>query len=526
MSAVATVSLNTVSSVGDLPAADATTAASAFAAHGQGTAVWDALLSALGLSPDSALPASAAGSLDQASAQDEESPAPAPASAPVQQRALTLIARLSTGAATAKPASSSADKSSAQTVKDSTPSAPVSADPLAAALVAAQAAAPVAQPHAQGGFTPIPHDGTGAGSALAPLAPAASAPPAATAMPHIASSQTHAATAAQSSAAEPAQAALPTAVQQCDASSTVDPQPSESLPPAALSQSQVPAEPLARTEAYAPASSETQQTLSSYSSRATLAETEPASSSVSRVHKASGNRLRAPQTDIAVMESSIASVNAAEPSASRVLAVNHAPAGAQAQVPAPAALHPSAESAQPDAAFAMSTPAAESSSRNTHALTPHAATPSAFEAIDRSSAAAAPHATWTTATPTRAEAGYQDPDLGWINVRARLDAAGVHATVVPSTEAAVPVVSDHMAGLGNYLAEQHTPVETLTLASPDMSAGQQQSSGDPPRDGSPPVPLPATGAAPESAAQIQASAGSAARVLGAMGNARYISVLA
>jgi hypothetical protein len=65
----------------------------------------------------------------------------------------------------------------------------------------------------------------------------------------------------------------------------------------------------------------------------------------------------------------------------------------------------------------------------------------------------------------RAEVGYQDPALGWIEVRGESSGGVVHATVIPSTPDAAHILNAHMAGLHSYLAENRTPVETVTLAS-------------------------------------------------------------
>ena len=64
----------------------------------------------------------------------------------------------------------------------------------------------------------------------------------------------------------------------------------------------------------------------------------------------------------------------------------------------------------------------------------------------------------------QAEAGYQDPVLGWVGVRAEASGGMVHATLVPPTQIAAEALSGHIAGLHTYLAENHTPVETLNLA--------------------------------------------------------------
>jgi hypothetical protein len=64
----------------------------------------------------------------------------------------------------------------------------------------------------------------------------------------------------------------------------------------------------------------------------------------------------------------------------------------------------------------------------------------------------------------QAEVGYQDPTLGWVGVRAEASKGVVHATVLPQSADAAQVLSGHMAGLHSYLADNRTPVETVTLA--------------------------------------------------------------
>ncbi|MDR3751731.1 MAG: hypothetical protein P4K94_09630 [Terracidiphilus sp.] len=82
--------------------------------------------------------------------------------------------------------------------------------------------------------------------------------------------------------------------------------------------------------------------------------------------------------------------------------------------------------------------------------------------------------TWIHAGAQRAEAGYQDPSLGWVGVRAELGGGGVHAALVPGSADAAQTLGGHLAGLNNYLDEQHTPVATLTV---DASAGRGSDSG-------------------------------------------------
>jgi hypothetical protein len=80
---------------------------------------------------------------------------------------------------------------------------------------------------------------------------------------------------------------------------------------------------------------------------------------------------------------------------------------------------------------------------------------------------------WLHANAHSAEAGFEDPALGWVSVRAGMAAGGVHAAVVPGTAEAAQSLGAHMAGLNNYLSAQRTPVHTLTLASPGTDAGPQ-----------------------------------------------------
>ncbi|HEY1768240.1 MAG TPA: hypothetical protein VGG26_11315 [Terracidiphilus sp.] len=82
---------------------------------------------------------------------------------------------------------------------------------------------------------------------------------------------------------------------------------------------------------------------------------------------------------------------------------------------------------------------------------------------------------WTHAGARSAEAGFEDPALGWVGVRADLAAGGVHAAVVPGSAEAAQMLGTHMAGLQAYLSEQRAPVNTVTMASPsgmDMGFGQ------------------------------------------------------
>ncbi len=98
-----------------------------------------------------------------------------------------------------------------------------------------------------------------------------------------------------------------------------------------------------------------------------------------------------------------------------------------------------------------------------------------FAALDAESASVKP--AWIHAGVQRAEAGFEDPALGWVGVRAETGGGRVHAEVVPGSADAAQALSGHLAGLNAYLAEHHTQVETLTLTTPENGwAGQGSAS--------------------------------------------------
>lgn len=105
-----------------------------------------------------------------------------------------------------------------------------------------------------------------------------------------------------------------------------------------------------------------------------------------------------------------------------------------------------------------------------------------FAALDAEGAAGKP--TWIHAGAQRAEAGIEDPELGWVSVRADMGSGGVHASLVPGSADAAQALGGHLAGLNSYLSDHHTPVETLTLAAPESGwsgpgAGAGQGQADP-----------------------------------------------
>lgn len=102
-----------------------------------------------------------------------------------------------------------------------------------------------------------------------------------------------------------------------------------------------------------------------------------------------------------------------------------------------------------------------------------------FAALDAENGGAAP--VWIHTGGIKAEAGFKDPTLGWVGVRAQVDAGGVHAAVVPSSAGASQALSGNMTNLSTYLTEHHSPVQTLTMASPESFWGERNTehSGSP-----------------------------------------------
>jgi len=78
---------------------------------------------------------------------------------------------------------------------------------------------------------------------------------------------------------------------------------------------------------------------------------------------------------------------------------------------------------------------------------------------------------WVRAGPRHAEAGFEDPVLGWVGVRADWSGSGIHASIVPATTEAAQVLGDHMRGLNDYLTEQRTPVAGIALEHAGGEAG-------------------------------------------------------
>lgn len=101
--------------------------------------------------------------------------------------------------------------------------------------------------------------------------------------------------------------------------------------------------------------------------------------------------------------------------------------------------------------------------------------------------------TWVRAGAQQAEAGFEDPQLGWVSVRADVNGGTIHASLVPATADAAQVMGGHLDGLNAYLSEHHSTVETITLSAPagraheepgSQGQGMQRGAGQEPGQGS------------------------------------------
>jgi hypothetical protein len=87
--------------------------------------------------------------------------------------------------------------------------------------------------------------------------------------------------------------------------------------------------------------------------------------------------------------------------------------------------------------------------------------------------ASASNIRWTHTGAQHAEAGFDDPTLGWVGVRADAGGGGVHASLVPGSNEAAQMLGSHLAGLNEYLAERHPSVGAVTVTAPE--SGEQSS---------------------------------------------------
>jgi len=107
-----------------------------------------------------------------------------------------------------------------------------------------------------------------------------------------------------------------------------------------------------------------------------------------------------------------------------------------------------------------------------------------FTALD---AGGASRVTWVHAGAQRAEAGFQDPSLGWVSVRADVSGGAIHAALVPASANAAQVMGGQLEGLNSYLSAHHSGVETITLAAPSgrtSESAEFESSGQGAQQGS------------------------------------------
>jgi hypothetical protein len=155
-----------------------------------------------------------------------------------------------------------------------------------------------------------------------------------------------------------------------------------------------------------------------------------------------------------------------------------------------------------------------------------------FAALDAEHGAAI--SKWVHAGKNTAEAGFEDPVLGWVGVRAQAGpSGGVHATVVPISADAAQSLGAHLSGLSSYLSEHRTSVETVTMSAPDNNSGQHsmgQRGGNPSRHESDQNGIPHSAgntdsARPQSAVAMESNGTTVGAQLTARGGI-YVSVLA
>jgi hypothetical protein len=119
-------------------------------------------------------------------------------------------------------------------------------------------------------------------------------------------------------------------------------------------------------------------------------------------------------------------------------------------------------------------PAAMNPSATQSAISSAPSVRDTFAALDADPAPGAIN--WTHAGARQAEAGFDDPALGWVGVRADMSRGGVHATLLPGSVEAAQALGQHMDGLNAYMAQQHTPVESLAMGLPgsrDANHGEE-----------------------------------------------------
>lgn len=87
-------------------------------------------------------------------------------------------------------------------------------------------------------------------------------------------------------------------------------------------------------------------------------------------------------------------------------------------------------------------------------------------------------AKWTLTGTHQAEAGFQDPALGWVAIRAQGCAGVIHAAIVPSAPEAAQVLGEHLAGLNAHMAHQSPQIGPISIAVADAGTGQTMNGGE------------------------------------------------
>ena len=146
----------------------------------------------------------------------------------------------------------------------------------------------------------------------------------------------------------------------------------------------------------------------------------------------------------------------------------YAPAGLHAAHPIPAAALDATLSTPAPATFSQPAIRIANNPSPIQAASPPAAHDT-FAALD--AAASAPAAGWIHTGARHAEAGYLDPALGWVSVRAEASSGALHAVIVPGSSEAAQTLAGHLAGLNSYLAERHGPGSHASMAAPQAASG-------------------------------------------------------
>jgi len=115
---------------------------------------------------------------------------------------------------------------------------------------------------------------------------------------------------------------------------------------------------------------------------------------------------------------------------------------------------------------------------------PAASPQGTFAAMDAHANAGVP--VWLHAGAQHAEAGFQDPSLGWVGIRADLGGGAIHAAIVPGSAEAAQALGAHMPALHAHLAAQDLALGSLSLHTATGGSGgdarqMQQGTADQPQ---------------------------------------------